>query len=173
MGEEVDLRETEMKTLILYYSQARGNTRRIAEMIQKTVGAEIAEIETVTPYTGSYEDIVNQGQEEVTAGFMPEIKPLSVNLGDYDTVFLGTPTWWYTMAPAVKTFLNGVDLSGKTVILFQTHGGWPGHVFADMKSMIKGTVISEFAVQFDSTGGDELITPVSEIEKWIGSVKHD
>lgn len=162
-----------MKTLIIYYSQARGNTRRIAEMIQKSAGADIIEIETVTPYTGSYEDIVNQGQEEVNAGFMPEIKPLSTDLSNYERIILGTPTWWYTMAPAVKTFLSNNNLSGKTVILFQTHGGWSGHVFNDMKSMIKGKVSGEFAVQFDSTGGDELITPIVEIEKWIGSVVND
>ena len=162
-----------MKTLILYYSQARGNTRRIAEMIQKSTGADIAEIETVKPYTGSYEDIVNQGQEEVNAGFMPEIKDLPVRPDDYDRIILGTPTWWYTMAPAVRTFLSGNDLSEKTVMLFQTHGGWQGHVFKDMKSMIKGNVTREFAVQFDSTGGDQLITPISEIEEWIGSVADD
>ena len=162
-----------MKTLVIYYSQARGNTRRIAEMIQKSVGADIAEIETVTPYTGSYEDIVNQGQEEVNAGFMPEIKPLSADLSNYDRIILGTPTWWYTMAPAVKTFLSSNDLSSKTVVIFQTHGGWSGHVLDDMKSMIQGKVTGEFAVQFDSTGGDELITPIAEIEKWIGSVTND
>lgn len=162
-----------MKTLILYYSQARGNTRRIARMIQKYTGANIAEIETVVSYTGSYDDIVNQGQEEVNSGFMPEIKPLSVNLSDYDRIILGTPTWWYTMAPAMKTFLNQYDLSEKNIILFQTHGGWEGHVFKDMKSMIKGNVTEEFAVQFDSTGGSQLITPIPEIEVWIRSIAND
>lgn len=162
-----------MKTLVLYYSQARGNTRRIAEMIQKTVGADIAEIETASQYTGSYDDIVNQGQEEVNFGFMPEIKPLSVNTADYDRIILGTPTWWYTMAPAVKAFLTQYDLSGKNVILFQTHGGWEGHVLSDMKSMIKGNVTGEFSVQFDSTGGSQLVTPVSEIEEWIGSIANN
>ena len=162
-----------MKTLVIYYSQAIGNTRRIAEMIQKSVGADIAEIETVTPYTGSYEDIVNQGQEEVNAGFMPEIRPLSADLSNYDRIILGTPTWWYTMAPAVKTFLSSNDLSGKTVVIFQTHGGWSGHALEDMKTMIQGNVTGEFAVQFDSTGGDELITSIADIEKWIGSVTND
>ena len=162
-----------MKTLIIYYSQSMGNTRRIAKMIQKSVGGDIAKIETVMPYTGSYEDIVEQGQEEVNSGFMPEIKPLSVNPDDYDKIILGTPTWWYTMAPAMKSFLNRNNLFGKTVLLFQTHGGWQGHVFEDMKAMIQGNITGEFAVQFDSTGGDELITSISEIEQWIGSVAND
>ena len=94
-----------MKTLVVYYSQARGNTKLIAKMIQKAHNTDIAEIETVTPYTGSYEDIVNQGQEEVTNGFMPEIKPMTVDISDYENIVICTPTWWYTMAPAVKTFI--------------------------------------------------------------------
>lgn len=160
------------KTLILYYSQARGNTRRIAEQIQKATGYDMAQIDTAEPYTGSYQEIVDQGQREVHQGYMPELKPLSVNLADYDTVILGTPTWWYTMAPAVLTFLTNNDWCGKTVIPFQTHGGWPGHTIQDMKKACKGAAfIHEKAIQFDSTGGDKLITSDAELQNWIASLK--
>ena len=71
------------------------------------------------------------------------------------------------MAPAVRTFLDVYDLSGKEVVLFQTHGGWAGHTIKDMKMLIKGNVVSEYAIQFDSTGGDELVTDIAEIEEWI------
>lgn len=156
-----------MKTLIIYYSQARGNTKRIAKMIHSKLDSDIAEIVTVKPYEGSYEQIVEQGQSEVENGIMPAIRPLSVNIADYDRIILGTPTWWYTMAPAVRTFLDVYDLSGKEVVLFQTHGGWAGHTVKDMKMLIKGNVVSEYAIQFDSTGGDELVTDIAEIEEWI------
>ena len=156
-----------MKTLIIYYSQARGNTKRIAEMIHSKVESDIADIETFKPYEGSYEQIVEQGQREVENGIMPAIRPLSVNIADYGCIILGTPTWWYTMAPAVRTFLDVYDLSGKEVVLFQTHGGWAGHTIKDMKMLIKGNVVSEYAIQFDSTGGDELVTDIAEIEEWI------
>lgn len=160
-----------MKTLIIYYSQTRGNTKRIAEMIKSKLNCDITEIDTKTPYTGTYEEIVNQGQKEVETGFMPEIKSISKNPKDYDRIILGTPTWWYTMAPAVKTFLSKNNLDGKEVVLFQTHGGWQGHVFEDMESMIKGNISNKFEIQFDSTGGDELITPVVNIKNWIESLK--
>lgn len=81
------------KALIVYYSVSNGNTKRIAEQLQKETGADIARIETAKPYTGTYDEIVAQGQEEVNAGFMPEIKPLSVNPEDYDVIAIGTPTW--------------------------------------------------------------------------------
>ncbi len=156
-----------MKTLIVYYSQARGNTKRIAEMIHSKVDSDIAEIETVKPYEGSYEEIVEQGQCEVESGTTPAIRPLSVKIDDYARIILGTPTWWYTMAPAVRTFIDIYDLSEKDIVLFQTHGGWAGHTLKDIRLIVKGNVINEYSVQFDSTGGDELITEISDIEKWI------
>ena len=42
-------------------------------------------------------------------GYKPEIKTLSVNPEDYDVIVVGTPTWWYTMAPAVLTFFTAHD----------------------------------------------------------------
>ena len=108
------------RMLIVYYSVSNGNTRRIAEQMQRATGADIAEIRTVQPYTGSYQDIVDQGQREVERGYKPEIRPLAVDLADYDVIAVGTPTWWYTMAPAVKTFLESHDWAGKTVIPFCT-----------------------------------------------------
>ena len=40
-------------------------------------------------------------------------------------VFVGTPNWWGTMAPPVRTWVTQSKdaLKGKTVCLFQTHGG--------------------------------------------------
>lgn len=155
-------------TLIIYYSQARGNTKKIAEKIQKAKGYDIAEIETAKPYMGSYEEIVDQGQQEVNAHYMPEIKSLNVDFGKYSHIIIGSPTWWYTMAPAVLTFLSNNDFSGKTIVPFSTHGGWPGHLIDDVKTLCKGAEFeNEKEIQFDSTGGNKLITPEAEINEWI------
>lgn len=160
-----------MSTIVVYYSQARGNTRRVAEMVQRQLGADIEAIQTVTPYTGSYDQVVEQGKREVEEGFEPEIKPLAHDLAAYDTVVIGSPTWWYTMAPAMRTFLASADLTGKRVALFQTHGGWPAHALEDMEAACPGAdVYSTFAVQFDSTGGDRLVTPMADVETWARSL---
>lgn len=162
------------KVLITYYSWSNGNTERIAEQLQKEIGGDLAKIDTVVPYTGSYDEVVSQGQDEVRRGYEPEIKPLSVNVADYDVIVIGTPTWWYTMAPAVKTFLHEQDFIGKTVIPFMTNGGWPGHVIKDMKNACTGAkVVCDMEIQFDSTGGSRLETPEQEIETWIKKVKEE
>ncbi len=160
------------KLLIVYYSWSNGNTGRIAKALQTATGADITRIETVTSYSGSYDDVVAQGQDEVKQSYMPPIQPLEADIADYDIVAVGTPTWWYTMAPAVLTFLKGQDWAGKTVIPFMTNGGWPGHVIKDMKEVCRGArTICEFEARFDSNGGDQMETRETEITAWTEAVK--
>ena len=160
------------KLLIVYYSWSNGNTERVAKKLQSIAGGDLLKIDTAVPYSGSYNEVVDQGQREVNRGYEPPLKPISVNIANYDVIAVGTPTWWYTMAPAVKTFLHKNSFAGKNVVPFMTNGGWPGHVIKDMKNACIGAdVICDMQVKFDSTGGDKLETPEAEIEAWAQSVK--
>ena len=157
-----------MKTLILYYSYG-GNTRRVARMIQKEAGGDLAEIQTVQPYAGDYNAVVDQGQREVDSGFCPELKPLSVDLKDYDTVVLGSPVWWYTFAPAMHSFLKKADFNGKTVYPFATNGGWLGHTLKDFAKACKGGEVKPgLDVRFDGT---RLRTPEQDILRWAKGIQ--
>ena len=51
--------------LIVYYSWSNGNTERIAKKLKEATDADIVRIDTVVPYAGSYNDVVDQGQREV------------------------------------------------------------------------------------------------------------
>lgn len=163
--------EAEPKTLVVYFSWS-GNTKRIADKIAAQTGADITRIETVVPYTGSQSEVSSQGKKEVDAGYKPEIKPLAYNPADYERIVIGTPTWWYTMAPAVLTFFSQTNLSGKEVVLFMTNAGWPGHVIDDMKKAAQGAnVVATKEILFDSGGGSDMITPEQEIDDWISKWK--
>ena len=70
----------------------------------------MARIETTSPYVGSYDDIVDKGHQEVDGGFLPEIRSLDLNIDAHATVILGSPVWWYSLAPAMRTFLHEHDL---------------------------------------------------------------
>ena len=99
---------------------------------------------------------------------------MDVDLSQYDIIAVGTPTWWYTMAPAVHTFLDQTDFTGKTVIPFMTNGGWPGHVIKDMKKACKGASFAcEMEIKFDSSGGDHLDTPEKDIDAWVEQVRKE
>ena len=160
--------ENTKKSLIVYYSY-RGNTESIAEMIQKETGADVVRIQTVVPYTGSYNQVVNQGQEEVNRGYCPKINPVDVDWSQYDTIILGTPVWWYTFAPAMHTFLKSQDWNGKTVYPFATNGGWIGHTFKDFKNLCKGADVKNgLNVRFDES---TLRTSKKDIMEWIQTIQ--
>ena len=48
---------------------------------------------------------------------------LPENLDQYGVIFLGYPNWWADLPMPLYTFLESVDLSGKTIIPFCAHGG--------------------------------------------------
>lgn len=52
------------KMLVVYYSWSNGNTEKIALSLQKATGADIAKIETLEPYKGSYDDVVSARDKE-------------------------------------------------------------------------------------------------------------
>lgn len=114
---------------------------------------------------------VEQGKAEVNEGYTPKLKPLGVSLDAYGTIILGTPTWWYTMAPAVLSFLRENDLSGKRVIPFQTHVGWPGHGLKDIEEELPGAVVEKGKmIQFSAQEFGKLVTPKKEIQRWIAEL---
>ena len=157
-----------MKAIVIYYSYG-GNTRRIAGEIGQALGAELAEIRTVQPYTGSYDDVVDQGQREVNSGFLPELQPMNIDLSRYDAVILGSPVWWYTFAPAMNSFLHNTDLSGKTVYPFATNGGLLGHTLKDFAQACPGANVKPGQnVRFN---GERLLTSKEDIQRWVRNIR--
>lgn len=155
------------RMLILYYSQACGNTRMVAERLQAKTGADIEQIDTTIPYTGTYSEIVDLGKFEVDTKFEPAIKKLDHNVADYDVIAIGTPTWWYEPAPAIMRLIHKNNWQGKIVVPFMTNGGWPGRVIRAIKTECVGASFGEsIEVQFDSDGGSRLITNRKDIDEW-------
>ncbi|MEE0338466.1 flavodoxin [Acidaminococcus fermentans] len=113
------------KLLIVYYSWSNGNTKKIAKELQKVTGGDLARIDTKTAYKDQDYQVVDQAEKDVQRGYEPVLAPRFFKVKDYDAIALGMPTWWYTMAPAMKTFLHEEKMEGKLVIPFATHGGWP------------------------------------------------
>lgn len=110
------------KVLIAYYSLS-GNTKDVAEAIRSKTGGDIFRIETVQSYPEEYRATTAQAKREINEGFRPELKGKIDNIAQYNIIFIGSPNWWGTIAPAVSSFLADYDLKGKTVIPFITHGG--------------------------------------------------
>ena len=111
----------EKKVLVLYYSQTE-NTKTVAQEIATKLGADIEEIALEQPYEGDFQATIARCMEEREEGILPETKPLTSDLAQYDVIFLGFPVWFGTMAPPVLAFVETADLSGKTIVPFCTFG---------------------------------------------------
>lgn len=109
------------KILVLYYSQT-GTTQKVAEEICRQTGADIARIEALEPYGEDYQATIERWRKEKEEGVKVEIEPLTVNLEEYETIFLGFPIWGGTVASPMATFLSDYSLAGKKVVTFATFG---------------------------------------------------
>lgn len=159
------------RMLVVYYSYSSGNTEKIALKLAKSKNADICGIDPVHPYPEDYDTTVTQAQHEVDHDIYVPIHPTKYNPEDYDVIAIGTPTWWYTMAPVVKTFLKEHDFTNKIVIPFMTNAGWPGTVIEDMKKYAKGAIIQHpIEILFDEEGGSTLKTTCKQINDWIVSI---
>ena len=117
--------EKKMKCAVIYFSWS-GNTRFAAETISKKAGADIFEIKAEKPYNSDFNKCCDEAKPECYGKKLRPIKPIEgLDLAKYDLVFVGSPNWWGTMAPPVRTWTmqNKDVLKGKTMCLFQTHGG--------------------------------------------------
>lgn len=123
------------KILIVYETRTE-NTEAIAEIIHQEVGGHKVEMKLKTPYPEDYEAMVAQVDRENEIGYLPPLKTKIKKMQDYETVFVGFPTWDMQLPPPMKSFLNDYDLSGKTVIPFNTHGGYGiGSSFETVKKL--------------------------------------
>lgn len=155
------------KVLVVYFSHS-GNTRTIANQLRDLTGADVFEIEPVTPYPSDYHTTTEQAQKEIRAGFQPSIKQGPDNLSDYDVVFVGSPCWWSTIAPPVVTFLSTHDLSGKTVIPFSTHGG--SGLARNASDTAKLTPHSN-VLDGKAFWGSRVEEAKSDVESWLKDLK--
>jgi len=120
------------KILVVYFSRKDGvsggplkvgHTKVVADYIQKHTGADEYEIKSATAYPKGYQATADKAQKEQEDNARPKIKGTLPDVSKYDTVFIGAPVWWGEYPMIVRTFMDKVDLSNKTVIPFTTHMG--------------------------------------------------
>lgn len=155
--------ENKIKVLVVYYSWS-GNTRTIAELIQKETGGDIFEIQTDHVYPERYNTLALQAKKEIEDGFKPAVKNKVSNINAYDIIFVGTPVWWNSIPPPVTAFLGEHDLSGKTVVPFVSYGGGDTEqCFKDIEKLIPNSKVLP-GEEFLGSGGKKAGQYVSA---WI------
>ena len=120
-GTKKQAEEPATRSLIVYYSQT-GTTEQVAQIFQQLTGADTMRIEAEQPYEGDFNATIARCQEEMQNQSLPTLLPLTKNVEDYDTLYIGYPVWFGIPALPMQSFLSQVELKGKVVIPFCTFG---------------------------------------------------
>jgi len=168
------------KVLIVYLYRTT-NTKTIAEIIHNNVGGKLVSLELEKPYPENYQRTVQQVAKENETGYLPLLKTKIDSIEKYNIVFVGFPTWGMQMPPPMKSFLHQYDLSGKTVIPFNTNAGYGvGNGFQTVKELCPNSEVLE---GFSIKGGverdgvyfvikdEKAKEAATEVKRWLQKIK--
>ncbi len=115
-----------MNKLVAYFSPT-GTTAKVAGTLAGAAGADMFEIKPAVPYTSAdldWTDKHSRSSVEMNdSASRPAVAGKCGAMDGYDVLFVGFPIWWYTAPTIINSFLEGYDLTGKTVVTFATSGG--------------------------------------------------
>lgn len=185
-AQKTDGRTTGVATLdpsnvLIVYLSRTNNTKAVAEYIHAKVGGKLVSLELVTPYPQDYRTTVEQVARENETGFLPPLKTRLDSINNYKVVFIGFPTWGMKLPPPVKSFLRQHDLSGKTVVPFNTNGGYgPGSSFQTVAELCPNShVLEGFTTQGGVERDGQLLVIKAEkakeaeakVNRWLQKIK--
>jgi flavodoxin len=114
-----------MSKILVSYFSASGTTKSVAEKVATAVNGDLFEIEPKEKYTESdlnWMDKQSRSSIEMNNNIKPEIANKVSNLGEYDTICLAFPIWWYKEPTIIDKFLEENDMTGKNIYVFVTSG---------------------------------------------------
>ncbi|KGO32248.1 flavodoxin [Oenococcus alcoholitolerans] len=163
--------------LIVYFSRAGendsnsniriGNTHWIANFIADKTKGDKYEIVPAVPYPKSYQKTLDRAESEQQRGARPKIKNKLPDIRRYGTIFLGYPIWWSELPMVVRTFMDSVDLNGKTVIPFSTNGG---SGWADSLPIIRHAYPRAHFLRGFEIEGDQASHARKQVDRWLDGI---
>lgn len=109
-----------MKILVVYYSLT-GTTKKVAEALAETLGADLDPVISKKSYKGIF-GYIRAGRDSWKSR-LPEIEAEKLFPGAYDVVVVGAPVWASHAATPIRRYLEVHAGELKRVALFVTCGG--------------------------------------------------
>ena len=148
--------------------EAVGRVRAVADMIEQKTGGDLFAIQTSVVYPADGEALIDYAAEEQDKEARPELTSHIENLDQYDTIFIGYPTWWYDMPMALYSFFDEYDFSGKTIIPFNVHNG---SRFSDTISTIEELEPDAQVVEEGFTVSEnDVADAAADVSAWLGEL---
>ena len=157
---------TDKKIAVIYFS-ATGTTKKVAQTISSESGGTLIEIVPKEKYTSAdlnWNDSKSRTSIECNdKNSRPEIAN-TIDVEDYDVIYLGYPIWWADVPHIILTFIDTHKLDGKTIIPFATSGG----------SGIGGSVstLKEYNKNVNWNDGKLLNGSEDSIRSWVKGLNY-
>ena len=110
------------KVLVVYFS-TDDTVKAVALTAAEALGADVFEVVPEQPYTAAdlaYYTNCRADQEQDDSSARPAIAVWPESLEQYDVIFIGYPIWHGQAPKILYTLMEGVDVSGKTIVPFCT-----------------------------------------------------
>lgn len=147
---------------------APGNVQQLAGWVSDETGGDLFSIQVTDPYPADWDECLDRANDERGDDTRPELKSAVQDIGQYDTVFLGYPNWWYGVPMALLSFIEENNLSGKEVYLFCSHGtGGLANSVDILTEALPDTVISDNI--FDCYEEDASSSE-GDIREWVSGL---
>ncbi len=130
-------RRSAPRAVTVYFS-LEGNVRHLAQAVATAIDSPLVEVLPAEPRRGAEMTEYVWGDTRIICPEMPELLPLSLNADDFDLIFLGSPVWKGTVAPAMRSFLAAGDFYRKKVALFCAYSGRAGGYFEQAEQLLLG-----------------------------------
>ena len=155
-----------MKTLVIYYTRT-GNSKFAAETIAAELGSDIEEVVDLKNRQGRL-SFISSGRDAMQ-GKETEIAQTKRTPANYDLVVIGQPVWAGSPTPAIRTYLNKNDLSGKKVALFFSDVGLGKAVEKTKALMPNSTFVGELALPAKALENKREVE--KKIAEWCNTLK--
>ena len=155
------------KMIIIYFTRT-GNTELFANYIKENIDIASYKINPVTAYPEDYNQMLEVAQNEQSNNARPEIKEPLTDISKYDIILLGYPIWYSHIPNIIITQLESLDLKGKTIYPFNTHGGSGiGSSINDIKQYAKDSEVKEGFPLNGNNVRNNKESAMNEIRSWI------
>jgi flavodoxin len=141
-----------------------GNTQVVADMISARAVVDVYRIEAADPYPDDYDETVARNVQEEEADARPKIAGSLPSLHGYERILLGSPVWNVQEPMIMRTFIEALDWTGKTVHPFVTFAvSGMGRVQDDYTRLLPAATVNDgLAVQ-----GETVRDSLSQIRAWL------
>ena len=155
------------KMIIIYFTRT-GNTELFANYIKENIDIASYKINPVTAYPEDYNQMLEVARNEQSNNARPEIKEPLTDISKYDIILLGYPIWYSHIPNIIITQLESLNLKGKTIYPFNTHGGSGiGSSINDIKQYAKDSVVKEGFPLNGNNVRNNKESVMNEISSWI------